>query len=268
MTYADIVVDATPGPVVRQTLEAACDFAEVYGGRLSVAAFAWPRASMLNEAVLGSAGGTALQALTYDRALEATRAIHDEIADRLQLVTAWCSGVSDPNPMLAEHLLAADLAIVGASENDHFASVEPTLLAARSGGPVLRVGSIFPTMPFEHALVAWKDSREARRSVHEALPLLRRAKRVIVIGVGDEVGSDRLTQIADHLIQHKVAATPLHLSKSAAGVCDQILKHAAAEGCDLLVSGAYSRPRFRERIMGGVTKTLLDDARISWFLAH
>jgi nucleotide-binding universal stress UspA family protein len=268
MAYADIVVDASPSSAVRQTLEAAADFAKAYGGRLSIAAFAWPRTSMLSETLLGNAGATALQASAFEETLETTRAIHDEVAARRQLTTDWCSGVSDPNVILKDHLLTADLAILGAPDDGQFASVEPTGLSAGAGAPVLRIGSLRPRMPFQHALVAWKDSRESRRSVHEALPLLRRTERVIVLGVGDEVSSERLAQVAEHLVRHQVAATHLHLSKSAAGVCTQILQHAEAEGCDLLVSGAYSRPQYSERIFGGVTRELLEPLPTSWFLAH
>lgn len=268
MTYADIVVDATPSPTVRQTLEVAAEFVEAYGGRLSVAAFAWPRTSLLNEALLGSAGGPQLQALAFGEALESTQAMHGEVFAGRQVATDWCSGISDPNLILNEHLLAADLAILGASAGGQFATVDPTELSARSGAPVLQIGSVRPRVPFRHVLIAWKDSREARRSVHEALPLLRRAERVVVLGVGDEVRSERLAQVARHLARHQVAATHLHLSKTAAGVCAQILQHAETEGCDLLVSGAYSRPRYSERVFGGVTRELVRGLPMAWLLAH
>ena len=268
MTYADIVVDATPSPTVRQTLEVAAEFVEAYGGRLSVAAFAWPRTSLVNEALLGSAGGPQLQALAFGEALESTQAIHSEVFAGRQVATDWCSGISDPNLILNEHLLAADLAILGASAGGQFATVDPTELSARSGAPVLQIGLVRPRPPFRHALVAWKDGREARRSVHEALPLLRRAERVVVLGVGDEARSERLAQVARHLARHQVAATHLHLSKSAAGVCAQILQHAETEGCDLLVSGAYSRPRYSERVFGGVTRELVRGLPMAWLLAH
>jgi len=267
MTYADIVVDATPGPAVRQTLEVAAEFAEGYGGRLSVTAFAWPRTSVLNDA-LGSAGGATLQALTFGEALESTQAMQEEVFAGRQVLLDWCSGISDPNLILNEHLLTADLAILGASAGGSFATVDPTELAARSGAPVLQIGSRRPRVPFRHVQVAWKDSREARRSVHEALPLLRRAERVVVLGVGDEVASERLAQVAEHLGRHQVAATHLHLSKSSAGVCAQILQRAETEGCDLLVSGAYSRPRYSERVFGGVTRELVRGLPMAWLLAH
>lgn len=268
MTYADVVVDATPSPTVRQTLEVAAEFAEAYGGRLSVAAFAWPQTSILNEALLGSAGGLALQALAFGEALESTQAIRDEVFAGRHLLTDWCSGISDPHVILNEHLLTADLAILGASASGQFAAVDPTELAVRSGAPVLQIGSRRPRVPFRHVVVAWKDSREARRSVHEALPLLKRAERVVVLGVGDEVRSERLAQVAEHLARHQVVATHLHISKSAAGVCAQILQHAETEGCDLLVSGAYSRPRYSERVFGGVTRELVQGLPIAWLLAH
>lgn len=268
MTYADIVVDATPSPTVRQTLEVAAEFAEAYGGRLSVAAFAWPQTSLLNEALLGSAGRSALQALGFGEALESTQAIQDEVFAGRQILTDWCSGISDPNLILREHLLTADLAILGAPASGPFATVDPTDLSARSGAPVLQIGSHRPRTPYQHILLAWKDTREARRAMHEALPLLKRAERVVVLGVGDEVGSERLAQAAEHLGRHQVPAEHLHLSKSAAGVCAQILQHAEVEGCDLLVSGAYSRPRYSENVFGGVTRELVQGLPLSWFLAH
>lgn len=268
MTYADIVLVASPSPTVHQLFEVAADFVRAHDARLSAVTYAWPRVSLLKEAFSAPSVSTPLQVRLCEDALETTLAIGAKVLADRQLNVEWCSGIADPNEVLAEHLLAADLAILGDGSDGSLASVDPCRLAERSGAPILRLGSRRTTLPFQRILVAWKDSREARQAVHEALPILRQAEEVLVLGVGDEVQSERLEQVAKHLVRHAVVAKPLHVSENGDGVCAQILRHAEANGYDLVVSGAYSRSRLSETILGGVTHGLQRNAEISWFLAR
>jgi len=269
MTYPTVVVDASPAPSVRQTLDAARKFADVFGSALDVVSCAWPNTSLLAEALgSGNVASAQWQTRVMEEALETTRGLGEQIMQGSQLQLTWCSSVAEPVRVLCEHLFTADLAITGPGDPGPFCSADPTNLALRSGAPVLRLGREPSDMRFEHVLIAWKDCREARRAVHDALPILQRAERVWVVGVGDEVTSDRLEAVRRHLGGHRVVAEPVHLARPDDGVCAQLLRQANTEGCDLIVSGAYGRNRHSERILGGVTRELHADDQMSWFFAH
>ncbi len=269
MSYANIVVDASPNPAVQRTLEAARDIAVAFESTLDVVSCAWPNTSLLAEAVgAGHVAAAQWQTLVMEQALDTTRGVYEQVMGQSQVESTWCSSVAEPAGVLRDHLVIADLAITGAGPAGSFSTADPTDLAFRSGAPVLRLGLKTSNWRFEHVMVAWKDGREARRAVHDALPFLQRAKSVWLVGVGDEVKSDRLEALAGHLNRHKVAARHLHLARAEEIVSVQLLQHARNEDCDLIVSGAYSRNRYAERVFGGVTREFQADDTMSWLLAH
>lgn len=116
--------------------------------------------------------------------------------------------------------------------------------------------------------MAGKDCSQARRALHDALPLLERAESVAVVGVGDEVSADRLDAVAEHLRRHKVKARHWHLPRSQDDVCADLLGQAEREGANLIVAGVYSHGALTERVLGGVTREMLKSTDMSWFLAH
>lgn len=263
MGFANVVVDATPGAGVRRRFEAARRLTSVYGGRMVAVAAAWPLRSLAQDA-FGAPGATQIAALTLERALESTKSIFDQEIGAIEAVD-WCASVSEPLGALRDHALTADLVITAAEASPVCAMVDPAELALRSGTPVLRLGE--PSTPFDKVIVGWKDTAEARRAVHEALPFLTRAASVLVVGVGDEVGSHRIAAVADHLRRHGAPARHVHLPTSG-GVAGQLREFVEAEGASLLVTGAYSRSPGRERILGGVTRDLLAGGGPAWLLAH
>ncbi len=118
-------------------------------------------------------------------------------------------------------------------------------------------------------LVAWNGSREATRALHDALPVLDRAERVIVLSVdpGDHrhlPGAD----IATLLARHGVRAEANETSSDDIEVGDAVLPRAADLGADLLVMGAYGRSHVREWAMGGVTRNLLKHMTLPVLMSH
>jgi len=268
MSFANIVVDASPNSGVRRTLEAARDISAEFGSKLTVASYAWPRTSLLRDAIGSNIMSVEWQTQKMEEALEKTRGIYEEVMQGSEVDSDWCSGIMEPGNILRDHLFISDLAITGTGDAEAFIDSDPTDLAQRSGAPVLRIGQKAADWRFEQVLVAWKDSREARHAIHAALPILQRAKSVLIVGVGDKVTADRLEAVSRHMRGHRVAARHLHLSRDTESVCAQLLSRAEVEGCDLIVSGAYSRSRQSERIFGGVTRGILAADQMSWLFAH
>lgn len=98
-------------------------------------------------------------------------------------------------------------------------------------------------MKAERILVAWKDTREARRAICDALPLLRLCQKAIVAEIDEdhkpEAAKRRVEDVASWLACHGVNAT-----------------------------GAYGQGKFREWAFGGVTRDLLRQTSRSQLFAH
>src|SRR5690606_4116934 len=104
-------------------------------------------------------------------------------------------------------------------------------------------------------VVAWKDTREARRAVADAIPLLAAADEVTVVTVAAENDpwiSDGLSDVIAFLAAHRVKARS-ELIESRDEYTD-LLKFADYSNADLVVSGAYGHTRLREWAFGGVTR--------------
>jgi nucleotide-binding universal stress UspA family protein len=125
----------------------------------------------------------------------------------------------------------------------------------------------------KNVLVAWSGTREAARTVGDALPLLRSAEAVTVFSVGPTSsvrGHDdgRGIDLANHLARHDVRAKALHLASDHIDVSDLILSQAKDLRCDLIVMGGYGHSRTRELILGGVTRGVLQHMTVPVLMSH
>lgn len=207
--------------------------------------------------------------------------------------------VLDDEPGAGLSLMArhADLVVIGqAAPHTRGADVpaevltgsgKPVLLvplAARTSGAIAvsadGVASAGAPAPARHILVAWNASREAGRAVQDALPLLRRADSV-TLAIFDPASHPGLygtppgSAVQAWLARHGVPARVLLETGAAAGLLqrpadigERLLALAGQHGCDLLVMGAYGHSRFRETLLGGVTRTILDGMTLPVLMAH
>jgi nucleotide-binding universal stress UspA family protein len=188
---------------------------------------------------------------------------------------AWRGRVDYPAELVAAEARAADLIILGQTSlrppPHHAADPGDVIMAA--GRPVLVVPEKPPqTRMLDHALVAWKDCREARRAVADALPLLAKAAKTTLIAIaesGDEVAAGRSVEdAANFLRRHGANATALALPAGAQSAAEQLLTYAEANGVGLMVLGGYGHARAREWIFGGVTQTLLQRSPVCCLFSH
>jgi nucleotide-binding universal stress UspA family protein len=117
--------------------------------------------------------------------------------------------------------------------------------------------------------ISWNGSAEAARAISAAMPLILRAKQVVVLtAVGETPSAPAVPEMLTYLSWHGVKAETHALSSVNKIVGDVLLKECAALGVDLLVMGAYTRNRLRQMILGGVTRHVLEHATIPLFMAH
>jgi nucleotide-binding universal stress UspA family protein len=150
-------------------------------------------------------------------------------------------------------------------------NVLPDDLIVQTGRPVLVVPKQHRPFDFRCALVAWKETREARRALADALPLVIEMDQVVLLEIAEAGEHDRaeagLERLVRWLDRHGVKAVP-RVSVPAGRDADRILAVADEVGADLIVAGAYGHSRLRERVLGGVTHDLLRGSDRCLLLSH
>jgi nucleotide-binding universal stress UspA family protein len=172
------------------------------------------------------------------------------------------SGRADEEALL--NSLHCDLVILGHPKPHGLPrgwTAERLLIA--SGVPILIVPDIWQGETVgSKVLVAWNASREARRAIADAMPILSTAQSVTVLVVdpdksplkhGEEPGAD----IATHLSRHGVKVDVEQVKSDGKPIAEIIGSQALEQHADLIVIGAYSHARSTEIIFGGVTRALL-----------
>lgn len=147
-------------------------------------------------------------------------------------------------------------------------------LLLESGRPVLVVPARFKSQrQAKRVVVAWKPTREATRALHDALPLLRMAESIDVLevgaaggerGDGPQPGADIATHLARHGLNVRVVVT----ERTGESVAMALMRHVEQSGAELLVAGGYGHSRFREWVLGGVTRELLKFTSVPILFSH
>ena len=118
----------------------------------------------------------------------------------------WRSAFSMPVPFIAEQARAADLIVVSQQvQGDDSAwrfGVSPEELVLTVGRPVL-IASPYDRLQRSGSLLPGKDTREARRAVSDALPVLKAAEEVFVVAIGDETRRAGVEDVRDFLLRHR-----------------------------------------------------------------
>jgi len=233
--YPDRDIDST-GMFVAAHLQALHESA-----RLALVAF---------ESIAGSLGVSSVEA----------RLVDDDAGSALSLQARYCdlvvisqTDLSDPvsrlSPDLPEYVML------------HCA--RPILVIPYTGR-IEKIGI--------NVMVAWDGSKEATHAISGAIPMLRRAERATVVvfnpeshydAHGEQPGADIALYLARQNVKVDVIQQIVDFD-----IGDALLSLSADLGSDLLVAGGYGHTRFREIMMGGVTRTLLKSMTIPVLMAH
>jgi nucleotide-binding universal stress UspA family protein len=181
---------------------------------------------------------------------------------------AWRSARTLPVPYMLKQMRAADVLVVGARTEtlvDPNCAPDPSDLVMQAGRPLIVVPPSVEWLDLRSALVAWKDVREARRAVFDALPILAAAKEVTIAEIPeqDTDRADAMSRVADVAAWLRTHGIVAHTSVPEApmDVSEQLDKIAAHVGAGAVVAGAYGHSRFREWVLSGVTRHLVTESR-------
>lgn len=209
----------------------------------------------------------------YDESAEVERRFN-AIARRAGVAHSFLVGEGDAADLMIYASRLQDLAVVEQGGDPSDLLWGPVVQLALSGHPALIVPRKWSSPVFgKRALIAWNGSAQAAAALCRALPLLRRAEQVTVL-----LGHSRAAfpnamrlpplDVMAYLKHQGIAAT---VKKSDVGDADAgaaILNFAKKGKCDLLVMGAFGRSRFREWILGGATRHVLENMTLPVFMAH
>ena len=174
----------------------------------------------------------------------------------------WRSMLDSPGELLLREARAADLLVIGRrrSGDDH----DPGVILLRAGRPILLVPDTARPLELRRVVVAWKDTRECRRAVRDALPLLQEAKEVLLVEVGEHEGHAQskktLADVAGYLVRHRVIVADQVWCPPGGPVAGELFQFVTDEKADLIVAGGYGHSRLGEWMLGGVTASFWQQA--------
>jgi nucleotide-binding universal stress UspA family protein len=179
----------------------------------------------------------------------------------------WRDGPVIQDAALGSLARVYDLTVLNrpGARGGRMATLEAVLF--ESGRPILMAPPSLPKSFAQTVVIHWNASTEVSRAISMAMPILRKAKRVIVLSVeGTMVPGPTVQDAVSHLRAHDVAATEKTIATRGQRPGAALLAEARAQGADLLIKGAYTQSRLRQMIFGGATQHVLAAAELPVFL--
>ncbi|WP_245494268.1 universal stress protein [Mesorhizobium sp. M4B.F.Ca.ET.017.02.2.1] len=273
MSYKSIVLNLDIDGMVAPVIKLAVDLAQRFDARLiGLSAADVPPPAVMEGGVVFEGESMMRQRKNIERRIEDLRIEFEELAGA-SVDTEWRGAVGNPTRLLIDSARLADLILTaspeGASSGNVYRSTDLGNLILQSGRPVLVASTNQENFRINKVLVGWKDTREARRAVTDAMPFLQIAQEVRAITIDDDATDETwnsLNDVVAFLSSHGVKAkADVFPEKSDGG---SIADVAEAMHADLIVSGAYGHSRFREWIFGGATRSLLENDRLNRVMSN
>ena len=268
MSYASILTHFAAEPEAETRLALAADLANQFDAALIGIGAEFFEPPAIAQSV-GYVDGETLvaEARAVQEDLRRAKARFLEIGKTVRAGSDWRAGVGLPWELVAEEARAADLIVCGQNRSDRWGlhnHANPGDVLMLAGRPILIVPPELTRLDASSILVAWKDTRESRRAVLDAMPFLKRAKQVLVAEVcerADEADArSRTADVAEYLGRHGVKSTTAVRECGHGQPSTALLQMAQMQDAGLIVAGGYGHARLREWAFGGVTRDLLAGA--------
>ena len=279
MAYKSVFTVVTDLDDVGPVLEAALPFVRAEGAHLDVLCLGVDR----TQTGYYFAGASAMMhEETLMHAQSEAKGIEDAVRERLGRtevswgVDAVVAQTATVAGLVARRARFADLVMLPKPYGPNRTMDAPVIVESamfQGQAPVMVLpGDATPGPAPSRVVVAWNESAEAMSAVRRALPLLMAAGAVNVLIIDPQTHStdsaDPGTELSEMLTRHGVKVEVSILAKTLPRVSDMILRHVDDLDADLLVMGAYGHSRFREAILGGATRNLLEQSKVPVLMAH
>ncbi|MBB6227042.1 universal stress protein [Polymorphobacter multimanifer] len=252
-------------------LQAAFDLARMFGSHINCLQVTPFAAYALGDNGISGFPVTAI----IDAVEDQRRAAREKVEARLKAEGVqwdWMARDGDAAERLAEASRLADVVVMSAGQIGN----SPGMALAMTGdvtieaaAPVLAVGpdmrGIDVTGP---VLVAWDGSREAAAALRGSVSLLHKAAAVHILTVEEKPSDFRATDAARWLARHGIEAEIIERGDGGQSIDAVIREELMRVGATMLVQGAYGHSRLRQRLFGGVTRSLISEPPVPLLLAH
>lgn len=184
----------------------------------------------------------------------------------------WTEDLGDMALRLANQSRLADLIVVNCKrdaffEEDRRGLASDLVMSARC--PVVAVpdGAVGLNLTGA-AIVAWDGSEPAAATLRACTPMLKVARSVHLVSVGEPVEGPPAEEAAAYLSRHDIHAN-VHILDAGAETPDvHLLRQAEIERAGYCVMGAYGHGRLAEAVFGGVTRRMLEAAKVPLVLGR
>lgn len=197
---------------------------------------------------------------------------HDTPPGPGTLSTAWREKAGREDIVVRHMSALSDIVVLGheaPGEEDVQLSMTVEAALLHGGRPILLVPGIPPQTVGGSIAIAWNGRPQCARAVSGAMPLLKQAEAVHVLTAGTQRTDASVgDELVDYLAWHGIEAQTHRVEPGTAPVGAALLGTAAELGADLLVMGGYGHSRFREMILGGVTRFVMANAGLPVLMAH
>ncbi len=278
MTIRDILVYVDDTPASRNRVEAAVNLADRHQARIA--------GVFLRSEFQGSFWAT--DAVSYAAAIDIGRIIreHDQaVADACEsarqtfetlageraVISEWLVINGDTDGALIDLARRFDLTVMPIKARPILSEnvVTAAGVALSCGGPVLGLPEAgYPIDLGRRVMVAWKNSRESARALRDAWPLLAAAQEVHVVCVSQDGELIPDGDLQRHFERHGIVPKLIVTTDAHPLPSDALRQEAAILNADLIVMGAYGRPRLAEVVMGGVSGDMLARPPAALLLSH
>lgn len=184
----------------------------------------------------------------------------------------WLATAPEDESFVGSHGRAFDVTVISRLDTESTGLQRRVIETAlfESGRPVLLAPPTVPSQIATHVMIHWNGSTEQARANAFAMPLLRLAGKVTVLTIagGQEVPGPSAESIVRQLQHNGIAAKLARVDLGNRETGEAVLDAARAEGCDLLVKGAFTRNRLRQMIFGGATSHIMEHADLPVLMAH
>ncbi len=275
----DILVHIPTERSMRPVIDGSVSLAAAHGAHLDAVAIGYVSTSTA-YVMEGGAAVAAVFELERERAIERAEAALTvfETEARNAGISYACKTIGSIPAEAAASIGAAarlyDLSVVLQPEDDRttFDNVIPQEVLFQAGGPVLFLPHIFHgAFKPKRIGICWDGSRLAARALRDAAPFLSQADQLITITINEaqsvpsEASAENLTK---HLARMGLPTKTLAMSVDRSDIQPMILSLAADESLDMLVMGAYGHSRLQERVLGGVTRAMLQTMTVPTLMSH
>ena len=182
--------------------------------------------------------------------------------------------MSDISTLITQRAMVADFATVAPNlredEPEMFKSIVHSVLFRSPAGLVLNGA---PAKPPKQVFVAWNADLPCGQAVHKALPLLKAAEAVRIAVIDPKFtdgtdGQDPGADVARWLSHHGCNVTVTQYPGGGGDVAATLMRRAKESGADLMVMGAFGRPKTWEVVFGGTTQSMLEQTDLPVLMVH